>query len=127
MAKADAKKSKKDSTNPKDAVGRKKDLISLVPAEGIRGISRAMRYGAYEAKRTDGKSGYGPFNWRTTPVRLSVYVDALLRHSLALADGQDLDPDSNLPHEDHIGANVCIIKDARKHGTLIDDRPTIKK
>lgn len=111
-----------DNTNPKDVMGRKKDPVSLVPYEAIKGISKAMYYGAFEAKRADGNLGYGPYNWRSTKVRFSIYLDAIIRHTMALAEGQDLDPDSGLSHEDHIGANIAIIKDAKAHNTLIDDR-----
>jgi hypothetical protein len=85
-----------------------------------------MRYGAYEAKRVDGQLGYGPYNWRETPVRLTIYIDANIRHSLAILDGEDIDPDSGLPHTSHISANMAIIQDAKKYGTLVDDRPGIK-
>lgn len=110
-----------DEANPKDIMGQKKDLISLVPPEGIRGIARAMKYGAREAKRADGGKGYGDYNWRQTKVKLSIYLDAIMRHTMALVEGEKIDKDSGLPHEDHIGANVCIIKDAKKYNCLIDD------
>lgn len=112
-----------DKSNPKDVMGSQKDLIHLVPPEAIRGISKAMKYGAREAKRADGTLGYGDYNWRFTKVRLTVYLDAIMRHTMALIDGQDLDPDSGLAHEYHIGANIAIIADAKKYNCLIDDRP----
>ncbi len=115
---------KTDITNPKDLMGSKKAPLSLVTYECVKGISQAMYYGAFQAKRIDGKFGYGPYNWRNTEVRYSIYLDAILRHTFALADGEDLDPDSGLPHEDHIGANINLIKDAKKHNKLIDDRLT---
>ena len=115
-----------DKTNPKDLMGVKKDQIHLVPTEGIRGIARAMYYGAHLAKRADGGVGYGEFNWRDNDVQYVVYLDAIMRHTMALLDGEDLDKDSGLPHEDHIGANISIIKDAKKHGCLIDNRPTTR-
>ncbi len=79
------------STNPKDVMGSKKDLIHLVPTEAIRSISRAMKYGARDAKRADGQTGYGDYNWRSTKVRLTVYLDAIMRHTMAILDGEDLD------------------------------------
>lgn len=112
----------KIDTNPKDLMGSKKAPLSLVTYECVKGISEAMYYGAFESKRKDGKTGYGPYNWRQTQVRLSIYLDATLRHTFALANGEDKDPDSGLPHEYHIAANMNVILDARKHGALIDDR-----
>lgn len=111
--------------NPKDVMGSKKDLISLVPPEGIRGIAKVMKYGAYDARRADGGSGYGAYNWRHTKVRLSIYLDAIARHNMKLIEGEDLDEDSGLPHTYHIGANICIIEDAKKYNCLIDDRPAV--
>lgn len=113
-----------DSTNPKDLIGMKKDPISLVPPEGIKQIARAMKYGAYEAKQSDGTKGYGPYNWRNKQVQYSIYLDAILRHTLALVDGNDTDTDSGQHHLAHIGANVCLVLDAIKHQNLIDNRPT---
>lgn len=117
----------KEDLNPKDKIGRKKDPIHLVPTEGIRGISHAMRYGAYEAKRVDGKQGYGPFNWRDTKISYTVYLDAIMRHTMKLIDGEDIDQDSGVSHESHIGANICILLDAKKEGVLVDDRPKTTK
>lgn len=117
----------KDQTNPKDLMGAKKDQVHLVSPEFIRGTARAMHYGAHLAKKADGTLGYGEYNWRDKQVRLSIYYGAIMRHAMALFEGQDLDPDSGLPHEDHIAANVNIIKDAKKHNCLLDDRPVMEK
>lgn len=102
-----------DNTNPKDLLGIKKENISLIPPEGIRGIAKAMEFGAKK---------YGAYNWRDKKVQYKIYLDAIMRHTLALVEGQDLDPDSNLSHLDHIGANVVILKDAIKHQCLVDNR-----
>jgi hypothetical protein len=53
---------------------------------------------------------------------LSIYLDAIDRHNIALRAGQDIDPKSGLPHEDHINACAAIINEARAIGNLIDDR-----
>lgn len=116
-----------DDLNPKDAVGRKKDPIHLVPTESIRVCSHAMKYGAFEAKRVDGKQGYGPYNWRETKVSYNIYLDATIRHSLKLLDGEDLDPDSLIHHLGHIMANAAILIDALKTNSLVDDRPKLKE
>lgn len=109
-------------TNPKDVMGSMKPPLSLLTPAFLEGAARAMEYGAFKAKRKDGKLGYGAYNWRTVKVRLSIYTDAILRHAVALADGEDLDKDSGLPHADHIAANINVIQDANKYGTLEDDR-----
>lgn len=116
-----------NDSNPKDLIGAKKDPISLVPTEGIRQIAKAMKYGAYEAKQSDGTLGYGPYNWRNKKVQYSIYLDAIMRHALKIVDREDLDTDSGQHHLGHIGANVCLLLDALKHGNVIDNRPPIYK
>jgi hypothetical protein len=107
-----------DTTNPKDMVGSKKVNLSLVPP--VANI--------YEAKVMElGAAKYGPWNWRDTPVRLSVYLSASLRHLAAITDGQDIDPESGMSHIAHVRANTGILLDALEQGTLIDDRKTSGK
>lgn len=104
-----------DTTNPKDALGLKKPPLRLVPAALLLYVSRVMGLGAQK---------YGLYNWRTKQVRLTVYLEAAQRHILAKLDGQDLDPESGMPHEAHAAACMGIILDAMATGNLIDDRPT---
>lgn len=105
---------KLDKTNPKDLIGAKKAPISLVPAEGIIKTSLAMKHGADK---------YGAYNWRDNKVQMLIYIDATLRHTLALLEGEDVDPDSGISHWAHVSANANIMLDALKHGTVIDNRP----
>jgi hypothetical protein len=71
----------------------------------------------------DGARKYGPFNWRETSVRLSVYLEAAQRHLEAYRDGQDRAEDSGYLHLSHAAACLAIIADADALGMLIDDRP----
>lgn len=108
-------KTKKDSTNPKDLLGVKKPPLSLIPPSAI--VEEAMAF-------KEGAAKYGRYNWRSNKVQLSIYVDAALRHLMAFFDGEDIDPDSGLPHEAKVKACMSILIDARNTGNLIDDRPT---
>jgi hypothetical protein len=63
-----------------------KGLPSQIPPEAIRRL--ALRF-------EDGASKYGVQNWMQG-IPLSRYVDAIIRHTLAAAEGQD--------DEDHLGA-----------------------
>lgn len=110
------------SKDPKKENGDTKDQLYLVPPEALRRISRALKYGAFDALKKDGTKGYGAYNWRYNKIQYSTYLSAILRHTIDLIDGNDLDLDSKLDHLDHIGANIAIVLDARKHNTLIDDR-----
>ena len=69
-----------------------------------------------------GADKYGERNWLNDPIKASTYEGAILRHLLAWAQGEDLDPDSGLSHLYHIRACCAVVLDAEKHGTLIDDR-----
>jgi hypothetical protein len=115
-------------TNPKTLMGRQKlSILSVVPPASIICEAEAMHYGAFEAPRKDGKKGYGPFNWRDDPVELMIYLDAAARHILAYIDGEECAPDSLASHLGHAKACLGIIADAKANGTLIDDRPKVRK
>lgn len=103
-----------DSTNPKELIGVKKVPLHLFPSAGL--IAGAM---AFEG----GARKYGAYNWRRSRIRMSIYLDAILRHVLCQLDGEDLAEDSQLPHNGHIIACAAILEDAKAVGTLVDDRP----
>jgi hypothetical protein len=103
-----------DTSNPKDAFGLKKPPLRLIPAAAKLYCARVFGLGAKK---------YGAYNWRTKDVRLTVYLEAAERHILAKLDGQDLDPESGMPHEAHAMACMAILLDAAAIGKLIDDRP----
>jgi hypothetical protein len=100
-------------TNPKDAIGSDKLPLHLWPetatAMGTLGL-------------LDGALKYGRNNWRETGVRATIYIDALKRHINAYAEGEDLDPDSKMPHLAHALACLAILVDADAAGKLNDDR-----
>jgi len=102
-------------SNPKDLIGSDKLPIHLWPttatALGCLGL-------------LDGMLKYGRTNWRVVGARYTIYIDALLRHTMALLEGEDDDPDSGLPHLSHILACAAIIADAGAAGKLHDDRMT---
>lgn len=103
-----------DGTNPKDLVGIKKISLGLFPGAGKIYGAMAMENGA---------SKYGPYNWRDKKVKMSIYLDAIERHLLALRDGEDIAVDSGVHHLGHIIACGGILADAIEGGFLIDDRP----
>ena len=104
-----------DTTNPKDILGLRRPPLRLVPPALSLFVSRVMGLGAQK---------YGPYNWRDKKVRLTVYLEAAMRHLHAVLDGEDNDPESRISHEAHVAACMGIILDARACGCLIDDRPT---
>ncbi len=100
-------------SNPKDAIATNKIPMHLWP-------STATAMGAIGL--LDGRSKYGQNNWREAGARASVYVSACQRHLAAWYEGEDSDPDSNLPHLAHALACLAILVDAQAAGKLIDDR-----
>ena len=103
-----------DTTNPKDLLGLKKPPLRLVPPTALIYLSRVMGLGAAK---------YGPYNWREKAVRYTVYLEAAMRHILTALDGEEIDPESGMPHAAHAMACMAIVLDAKATGNLIDDRP----
>lgn len=99
--------------NPKDIIGSTKIPISLWPEV-------ASIYGCLGL--LDGKGKYGRANYRATPVRASIYYEALRRHMAKWFSGEEIDTDSNIPHLAHALATLAILVDAKHANTLIDDR-----
>lgn len=100
-------------TNPKDMIGSDKLPMHLWP-------ETATALGCLGC--LDGALKYGRANWRATGVRASIYVDACHRHLNKWFEGEDLDPDSGIPHLGHALACLAIIVDAQAAGKLNDDR-----
>lgn len=99
--------------NPKDMIGSAKLPLHLWPttasAMGCLGL-------------LDGALKYGRSNFRQIGVRASIYADACKRHVNAWFEGEDVDPDSGLPHLAHALACLAILVDAQAAGKLYDDR-----
>lgn len=102
------------ATNPKDAVGTAKFPMSTVPT-GFIGL---MGLGMMEGARK-----YGRHNYRVSGVRASVYYDAAMRHLMAYWEGQDIDPDSGLPHLVKAACCCAVLFDSMAMGNWVDDRP----
>jgi hypothetical protein len=104
---------KAEMENPKNAIGRMKVPIGLYP--NVARIETCLVF-------AQSAPIYGEYSWRNSPVRISVYLDAIDRHTIALRAGQDIDPLSGLSHAAHINACTAIIMESRRLGVLIDDR-----
>jgi len=101
--------------NPKSIMGATKVPLHLNPA------TAAVHQAAAHA---DGAAKYGAYNWRSTPVAISVYVAAVKRHLDAYYDSSETyAADSGVHHLGHAMAGLAILLDAEACGTLVDDRP----
>lgn len=100
-------------SNPKDAIGADKLPLHLWPpaatAMGCIGLC-------------EGATKYGRANWRAAGVRASIYYDACRRHLDAWFEGEEVAPDSGVPHLANALACLAIIVDAQAAGKLVDDR-----
>jgi hypothetical protein len=93
----------------KRAAGSRKDPLQYLPPEFLRLTARALKSGADK---------YGRMNWRLSGLHLDTYIGALLRHTLAMSEGEWLDPDSGLPHAAMIAANAAVLIDCDLAGLL---------
>lgn len=113
------------SENPKESEGQKKCPMQLLPPEFLIQTANVMGYGAYDAPRSNGEgNGYGPWNWRDQPIKMSTYLGAILRHWSKILEGDLVDKTHGQSHFASIAANCAIVLDALKYGTMVDDRPT---
>ena len=99
--------------NPKDRAGSKKPNLSIIPLRPLYEVALAL----YEGARK-----YGPWNWRDEHVDETIYVDAAIRHLNQWVAGEDIDPDSGLPHISKAIAGLVILRDAQVHSCSIDTR-----
>lgn len=68
---------------------------------------------------TFGATKYTPGGWRTVPDGIDRYTDALYRHLLAHGRGEQLDPDSGLPHLAQAAWNcLAVLQLSIDHGVL---------
>jgi len=99
--------------NPKDRAGSKKPNLSIIPLQPLYEVALAL----YEGARK-----YGPWNWRAEKVDETIYVDAAIRHLNQWLAGEDIDPDSGLPHISKAIAGLVILRDAQHHHCSVDTR-----
>ncbi len=77
-----------------------KPPLGLLPRTGLEIVAAAMEHGA-------GK--YWPNNWRDCPRdEAFTYIHAILRHAVAMANGEEIDPESGIPHAGFVGAGTMI-------------------
>lgn len=104
----------RDSVNPKEACGQAKTGLHTTPPRVLLELGAAMSEGAKK---------YGPYNYRDTAIRSSIYFDAVMRHMYAWWEGEDIDPDSGLPHVVKAMSSLVVLRDSQIGGICLDDRP----
>jgi len=99
--------------NPKAAIGAAKAPFFGIPWTAVIEMGTVMDGGAYK---------YGAYNYRDTRISTTTYHDAILRHFMLWADGEEVDPESRCSHLAHIMACCALMIDARETNMLEDSR-----
>ncbi len=104
-----------EKMNPKYVRAQKdgKAPLEYIPLTVLPDWAKVHKHGADK---------YGIRNWRQDEILMSTYTGAILRHLMAWANGEDLDPDSGLNHLYHVMACCAAVLDAEMHGKAVDDR-----
>ena len=89
-----------------------KPPVSLIPRSAALAEAEVLDFGAKK---------YAAHNWRKG-MKWSRLVDAMLRHALAYADGEDLDPETGLSHLAHLRCCAGFLIEYAERGLGEDDR-----
>lgn len=91
---------------------QEKPRMDLLDMDALEGLAKVLTFGANK---------YDANNWRGGIVN-SRLIASLLRHLAAYQRGEDIDPESGLPHLDHIGCNWMFLSYNSKRLRHCDDR-----
>lgn len=84
----------------------------LVPMEHLENMVRVLMFG---------KAKYSAHNWRRGFPHSRI-TNSLQRHLNAFQAGEDIDPESGLPHTAHILCNALFLAGNTKDHPELDDR-----
>ena len=86
--------------------------LELVPAEAVEAMGRVFTHGSQK---------YDDWNWAKGFPWLQPYA-SLMRHLMAWHRGENIDPESGLPHLDHAITNLAMLITFRERGIGQDTR-----
>ena len=89
-----------------------KPRMDLLDAEFLEDVAKVMGWGAKK---------YADHNWRNG-FKFSRLIAACFRHLCAIVRGEDIDPESGMPHSSHLGCSVMFLSWHLKHKPELDDR-----
>lgn len=90
--------------------------VDLVPPWFVLGIGWVLAYGAAKYPDTEARA-----NWKGG-IKIRKLLASAERHLLAIKAGEDIDPESRLPHWAHLATNVAMAEWMRLHRPDLDDR-----
>lgn len=85
--------------------------MDLLDADAIEGLAKVLTFGAKK---------YAAHNWRNG-ITNSRLMGALFRHSFAILRGEYTDPESGLPHIDHVGCCWMFLSNNLKNRPDLND------
>jgi hypothetical protein len=88
-----------------------KSPLDLLDPVALEGIAAVLAFGAKK---------YAAHNWRGG-ISYSRLIAALLRHTFAILRGEYVDPESGLPHIDHVGCCWMFLSNMMKTRPDLDD------
>jgi hypothetical protein len=89
-----------------------KPRVDLLDPLALEGLAAVLTFGANK---------YAANNWRGG-ISYSRLTAAMLRHLFAFMRGEDIDPESGLPHIDHLGCCWMFLSYHSKVNKHLDDR-----
>lgn len=89
-----------------------KARMELIDPLAMQGLAKVLEFGANK---------YAVDNWRKG-FPLTRIIGSLERHLNAIKAGEDTDPESGLPHIDHVGCNWMFLSFFMKKRPDLDDR-----
>lgn len=89
-----------------------KPRMDLLDPLALEGLATVLTFGAQK---------YAAHNWRKGIANTRL-IAAMLRHLFAIMRGEDLDPESGLPHIDHVGCCWMFLSNNMKVRPEMDDR-----
>lgn len=88
-----------------------KPRMDLLDAAALEGLAQVLTFGANK---------YAAHNWRNG-LAYSRLIAAMLRHLFAIQRGERVDPESGLPHIDHVGCCWMFLSNQMKTRPDMDD------
>lgn len=95
-----------------DRKNQGKAQIHFIPREAIEDEAAVFEFGSKK---------YSVGNWMSPPYfPREVLIDCVLRHAFKMAAGEDIDPESGLPHAGHIRCNMAMYCYQQRYGLFPD-------